>query len=221
MESRKYSRTYHFPFSEGATNDDKIQMDWKGILSNEIVVTEKLDGENTCLKDIGVFARSHAAPTINPWAKNMQEIWGRLKNDLGDLEIFGENLYGVHSIEYDRLEDYFFVFGIRQGDYWLSWNDVEEYCTIFDLKTAPVVKIDFFEEKQILPFIQHEIKKGSAFGGECEGFVFKTKKQFHVDDFSKNVLKYVRKNHVQTDEHWTRNWKRAKLFFEKNEKLDY
>ena len=28
---------------------------------------------------------------------------------------------------------------------------------------------------------------------------------------SKVVGKYVRKGHVQTDEHWTKNWKQAKL----------
>lgn len=216
MDSRKYSRTYHFPFSEGATNDDKIQFDWKSILTKEIVVTEKLDGENTCVKDLGVFARSHAAPTINPWAKNMLPIWERLKDVIDDLEIFGENLYGVHSIEYENLPDYFFVFAIRQGDKWLSWNEIIDYCALFDLKTVPVLTIQHFKEKEILPYIQQEIQKGSAFGGECEGYVFRNKDDFHVNDFSTNVLKYVRKNHVQTDEHWTRNWRRAKLYFEKS-----
>ena len=213
MESRKYSRTYHFPFSEGATNDDRIQDDWQKILQHEIVVTEKLDGENTCVKDIGVFARSHAAPTQSAWSKNMQPIWERLKNEMGDLEIFGENLYGIHSIEYEKLSDYFFVFAIREGEKWLSWAEIEDYCALFDLKTVPVVKIGTFEEKSVLPFIKNEIKSGSAFGGECEGFVFRNKNAFHVNDFATNVLKYVRKNHVQTDEHWTKNWKRAKLFY--------
>jgi len=220
MDSRKYSRTYHFPFSQGATNDDRIQANWKQLLGQELVMTEKLDGENTCVKDLGVFARSHAAPTINPWAKNMLPIWERLKNDLSDLEIFGENLYGIHSIEYKRLTDYFFVFAIRQGEEWLSWSEIEEYCFFFDLKAVPVIKIGLLNESEVLPLIESEIAKGSTFGGECEGFVFRNKNRFHVNDFSTNVLKYVRKNHVQTDEHWSRNWKRAKLWFENNEKLD-
>ena len=216
MDSRKYSRTYHFPFSEGATNDDRIQFEWKGFLSDEVVVTEKLDGENTCVKDLGVFARSHAAPTVNPWAKNMQPIWERLKNEIGDLEIFGENLYGIHSIEYENLPDYFFVFAIRQGDNWLSWQEIEDYCVLFDLKTVPVLKIGHFEEKDVFPFIKNKIELGSAFGGECEGFVFRNKNAFHINDFATNVLKYVRKNHVQTNEHWSKNWKRAKLYYEKS-----
>lgn len=31
--------------------------------------------------------------------------------------------------------------------------------------------------------------------------------------FARNVFKYVRKGHVKTDEHWTRNWKRARLIW--------
>ena len=28
MQSRKYNRTYHFPFSKGTTSDDRIAEDW-------------------------------------------------------------------------------------------------------------------------------------------------------------------------------------------------
>lgn len=61
MTAEKYPRTFHFPFSEGTTDDDRIQSQWQGILQHELVITEKLDGENTCLKANGVYARSHGA----------------------------------------------------------------------------------------------------------------------------------------------------------------
>jgi RNA ligase len=213
MDGRKYGRTYHFPFSEGATNDDRIQFDWLGLFEGDVVMSEKLDGENTCIKSDGVYARSHAAPTVNPWAKNMLPIWERLKYDLDDLEIFGENLYGIHSIEYEHLPDYFFVFAIRQGDFWLSWEEVCSYCFLLDLKVVPVILIGTIINpiKAVPNIIAEQLALGSAFGGVCEGYVFRNKTSFHIDDFSKNVLKYVRKNHVQTDTHWTKNWKQAKL----------
>jgi hypothetical protein len=68
--SHKYNRTYHFPFSPGTTSDDRINHDyWSDIQKiNKLIITEKLDGENTCLNQFGVFARSHAAPTLHPWA---------------------------------------------------------------------------------------------------------------------------------------------------------
>lgn len=37
---------------------------------------------------------------------------------------------------------------------------------------------------------------------KCEGFVVRKIEQFHYQDFSQNVAKWVRSNHVQTDEHW-------------------
>jgi hypothetical protein len=53
----------------------------------------------------------------------------------------------------------------------------------------------------------------SALGGIREGFVVRTEASFMEDDFGQNVLKYVRANHVQTDEHWTRNWRKAQLVY--------
>ena len=47
-----------------------------------------------------------------------------------------------------------------------------------------------------------------------EGIVSRNAGCFAVDDFDRNVFKYVRKGHVKTDEHWTRNWRRARLCWE-------
>lgn len=214
MPSRKYGRTYHFPFSPGTTSDDKIQQDWQQILQHELVITEKLDGENTCLKTDGVYARSHVEPTRNPWAVNMHTIWAQVRQDLGNLEVFGENLYGLHSIEYQRLSHYFYVFAIRDEDTWLSWEEVNFYAALLDLPVVPVYAQGFFTENSLKESILTGINSGSAFGETCEGFVCRNVKAFDNLHFSQNILKYVRKNHVQTDEHWTRNWKRAKLSFE-------
>lgn len=214
MDARKYGRTYHFPFSPGATSDDRILADWQGLADHQLVMTEKLDGENTCLKTSGVYARSHAAVNQNPWARNMWPIWERTKNDLGTLEVFGENLYGIHSIEYERLPYHFFVFAIRDGEQWLSWEEVLFYAEALELPTVPVFEQGTFDAPAIEPLIQTRIQEGSAFGGDCEGFVFRTYEGFAAEDFKHHVLKYVRENHVKTDEHWTRNWKRAKLWYE-------
>ncbi|MCP4439621.1 MAG: RNA ligase family protein [Aureispira sp.] len=216
MQTQKYGRTYHFPFSEGATSDDKILQDWENILTEELVMTEKLDGENTCLKASGVYARSHGSPTRNPWAGNMWPIWERVSNDLGDLEVFGENLYGVHSIEYEQLPYFFFVFAIRDGERWLSWEEVLFYAELLELPTIPVLEIGRFEAAQIKQLIADRMEQGSVFGGDCEGFVFRNADSFHVDDFKNNVLKYVRRNHVKTNQHWTRNWQKAKLWYQRS-----
>lgn len=105
------------PFSPGTTSDDRINTDyWQDLQAiTQLVHTEKLDGENNCLNRYGVFARSHATPTQSAWTYKIRQRWQLLKNDLGDLELFGENLYAVHSIEYRALEQDFYLFAVRCG----------------------------------------------------------------------------------------------------------
>ncbi|MBU6342755.1 MAG: 2'-5' RNA ligase [Bacteroidetes bacterium] len=214
MNAEKYPRTYHFPYSPGATQDDKICWEWEELSGQPLILTEKLDGENTCLKSNGVFARSHAAVTRNPWAQNMWPVWERVKSDLEGIEVFGENLFGVHSIEYPQLTAYFFVFGIRENGFWWPWTEVEQWCFLMDLPLVPVYAKGTFSPITLQKTIIEGIKVESAFGGPREGFVVRPLEGFHQAAFSKNVLKYVRAGHVQTDEHWTRNWRKAALFFE-------
>jgi hypothetical protein len=225
--SKKYGRTYHYPFSPGTTNDDRINFDWWVHASaiDTVIHTEKLDGENTCINRYGVFARSHAAPTVHPWANYLKERWAWMRHDLGDLEIFGENLYAIHSIAYTDLDEHFFVFGVRYKDVWLSWEEVEFYAAYFGLPTVPVIMEDTpDDEAAFQATVLDIVKERSLFdsvevltGEECsmEGIVTKNKAEFHVEDFQENVFKYVRANHVKTDEHWIRNWKRARLSWER------
>ena len=234
MQSEKYGRTYHYPFSPGTTSDDRINFDyWSDLQQIKTVVhTEKLDGENNCLSKWGVFARSHAAPTTSPWTATLREFWQQVKNDLGDLEIFLENLYAVHSIRYQQLEHHFYVFGVREQGRWLSWEEVKFYAAMLDLPTVPQIEIEptptdqkLFEQK-----IMNMVGAAGAFepvdtatGKPCtlEGIVSRNAAAFHRDEFAHNVFKWVRKGHVKTNEHWTRNWKRAGLKYEGGHYVDF
>lgn len=141
MLTAKYGRTYHYPFSPGTSSDDRIQYEyWQDVQAMPAILhTEKLDGENNCLNRYGVFARSHAAPATSPWTAALRQRWESLKHDLGDLELFGENLYAIHSIEYRSLAQHYFVFAVRCLDMWLSWEEVEFYAAIFDFPTVPLL----------------------------------------------------------------------------------
>ncbi len=63
IEKYKYHRTPHLPFSEGATSDDKIlKTDDHFYRMEDVVVTIKMDGENTTVYPDGTFhARSIAS----------------------------------------------------------------------------------------------------------------------------------------------------------------
>ena len=247
--SDKYGRTYHYPFSPGVKNDDRINESWwEGSKGKIRVDTEKLDGENTCLSEYGLFARSHSAPTTSPWSRHLVPLWERLKPQLGELEIFGENMYAIHSIEYKKLDHHFYVFAVRdRGKVWLSWEEVVFWSGVLDLPVVPVIYtgptadsaeqhkkdvialasgrgvFDPYEAEQVMA--SKARKQGISLAqymesndnGKCtmEGIVSRPVGEFSVEDFPIVVSKFVRKDHVGTDEHWTRNWKRAPLLSEK------
>ncbi len=210
----KYNRTYHLPWSPGATNDDRISNSVDSLLGKEIVITEKLDGENCGMTDKGVYARSHATFTTSPWSREVRNLHKlAVEDELGDgVYLFGENMEGIHSIEYTKLTSYFYIFGIRDNNIWVPWDKVEEYSYLLDIPTVPVLFRGVVNtEKELKELTEKLASQPSELGGLREGIVVRSADMFHDDDFSKNVMKWVRKGHVQTDEHWTRNWKKAKV----------
>jgi hypothetical protein len=68
------------------------------------------------------------------------------------------------------------------------------------------VVISYEELKQL---VESLVSQPSDLGGEREGVVVRLSTSFNNEDFSNCVMKWVRKNHVKTDEHWTRNWIKA------------
>lgn len=210
----KYNRTYHFPFSPGTTSDDRIAKSMSRLVGAEIVITEKLDGENCGMCNDGVYARSHAAFTSSPWSREVRQIHAaKVKGMLGEDEmLFGENMEGIHSIEYSDLASYFYIFGLRNGTKWASWKEVEETAYLLDLPTVPVLfRGTISSEAELKEIVEGLVSGESVLGGKIEGIVARTAESFQDEEFSECVLKWVRKGHVQTGEHWTRNWKKASL----------
>lgn len=211
----KYARTYHLPWSKGTTSDDRISKNVDSLIDIDIVITEKLDGSNTGITKDGVYGRSHVEFTRNPWDVKSWEIWNRINRNIDeDVYIFGEGMYGIHSIEYSNLKSYFYIFGVRDNNIWISWDQVEEYSYLLDIPTVPVIfKGVVNSEKELKDLTEGLSNEPSSLGGIREGIVVRNAGMFHNDDFSDNVMKWVRKGHVQTDSHWTRNWKKAKINF--------
>lgn len=209
----KYPRTFHTKFSPGATSDDKIAPDVEPLLNIDIVITEKLDGSNSSLTKGGVYGRSHAEYSQNPWDKELWNLWRRIGKHIDEgVFLFGEGMEGIHSIEYSNLKSYFYLFGVRDGNIWIPWTSVEEYAYLLDIPTVPVLfRGQVTSEKQLQDLTESLCKKPSELGGPREGVVIRNAGMFHSDHFSENVLKWVRKGHVTTDQHWTKNWVKSKL----------
>lgn len=194
----KYPKTYHLPFSLGITNEDKVLKVTSHFNDKIIVATVKYDGECTTLYSDYVHARSvdfsyHPSRT---WVKSLQ---GKIGYKIPEgFRISGENLYAQHSIHYKHLRSYFYVFSVwNNKNECLSWDDTTSFCKELDLPTVPILYEGIWNEKLI-----RGLYTPKYMGDDCEGFVVRTAESFHYNDFINNVSKFVRPNHVQTDEHW-------------------
>lgn len=195
---RKYPRTPHLPWSPGATSDDVYLNDTSNFEGREIVVTEKLDGENTTIHPGGTHARSLDS-AAHPSRTHMRALAGQIAHELpGDFRIVGENVYATHSIHYTALPAYFLVFGVQSGNVSLAWDDVAGYASMLGLPTVPVLYRGPWNEDAVCACYTGV----SLCGGEQEGYVVRLAEAFDLDDFGTSVAKFVRKGHVTTDEHW-------------------
>lgn len=207
-DSPKYNRTYHFTWSEGAINDDKIGNDVSALIDTPIVITEKMDGGNCSLELEGIFARTHANAPTHPSFDVIKALYGAVKWKISaGIQLFGEAMYAKHSIYYDRLPGYFLLFAARDLSLepwlWCSWDEVKQWADEIGVPTVPVL----FEgkvacEAELKEITDELMSQPSVYGSEREGVVVRVRNGFHEERFSKCVMKRVRKGHVQTDEHW-------------------
>lgn len=189
----KYPRTPHVPWSPGMTKDDLVQTP---LFAGEIVQTAKLDGENTTLYRDFIHARS-LNPNPHPsrhWVKNLHS---RIAFDIPEgWRICGENMYAAHSIQYENLDSYFFVFSIwTDRNECLSWDDTVEWAELLGLSVVPVL----FRGDASLAL--RDAPK-TLNGNECEGYVMRPAQAFAFKDFRAVVRKWVRSGHVTTHAHW-------------------
>lgn len=211
----KYNRTFHTLWSKGIGSDDKYATDLSIIEDEEVYISEKMDGECTTMYPYygkyGIHARSIDSKKYwyHEWCRALQIS---LVEKIHGYRLCGENLNAIHSIEYKNLVSYFYLFSI--------WNQETNICLSLD------EMLEFNKDLGLaMPKILYRGKWDAALFEKMfnemdtetmEGYVIRVTRSFHYDDFSKCVVKAVRENHVQTDEHWRKNAKEAKLSDPKN-----
>jgi len=222
----KYPSTPHLPFSPSVNPDDIVanSSQCAGILAEEIVITEKLDGGNCCIMDGQVYARTHSEPTSHGWFSPIKEMVSYLQYMIPEgLALFGEVMVAIHSIEYDQLEHYFYLFGVfdRTTQCWHSWDDVVALAADLNLPTVPerfrgtVSELRAGQsEGNLQKYLEAQANTPSVLASEQtpEGFVVRVAAQFPMAAFERSVCKYVRAGHVQTAADFRRTWKKHTLF---------
>lgn len=194
----KYPRTPHLPWSEGRADDDLIMSGTGFFYNQDVVVTLKMDGENTNLYRDGIHARSpnssyHPSRT---WVKNLH---GQIKHMIPEGYRFcGENLYAKHSIHYKNLPSYFLLFAVfDHTNNCLSWGETVLWAERLGLKTVPVLYRGKYDSQKIQALYQEKYD-----GDEMEGYVIRLERDFLYESHRWSVAKYVRTNHVKTPRHW-------------------
>jgi len=204
-ERRKFSRTFHLPWSLGATDDDKtytlkeVEQMFDG---KEVVISEKIDGENSTVYSDGFC---HARSVDSAHHPSRTFLKAKAKQIGCDLpkgwRLVGENVYAKHSIAYTELPDYFILFGVvDEKNIARPWDEVEEWAALLDIPHVPVIWRGIWDTKKIMGLYPFKSKVG---GEVAEGYVVRMANSFPMDQYVQNTAKFVRKNHVQTDRHWS------------------
>ncbi|MEU8503600.1 RNA ligase family protein [Streptomyces brevispora] len=192
-----YPRTPHLPWSPGATSDDVRLAGLTDLTGTEVVVTEKLDGENTTLYADGLHARSlHSAH--HPSRGRVKALQGRIGPRIpAGRRICGENMFARHSIPYEDLASHFYGFSVWDGDHCLGWDRTVAFLRDLGIPTPPVLWRGVFDARA-----ERTLRALRLDTGRQEGYVVRPAEGFPAAAFGRRVAKWVRPRHVRTDTHW-------------------
>lgn len=198
MDRYKYPKIWHCPNSPGISERDKVHPNMDHFEDMYVVVTEKMDGENTSMYPDFIHARSAenlANHESRDWIKGFH---GRIKHLIPTgWRICGENMYGKHSIFYENLESYFYGFTVwDEHNVCLDWQD-----TLDAFKELGIVPVKVLYEGKYDPTELYRIQETLDLETQ-EGYVVRNVEDFFWSHYHKNAAKWVRKGHVQTGTHW-------------------
>lgn len=196
----KYPRTPHVPWSPGISSDDirANQSSLSELLSRgSVVITEKMDGESTTMYRDHIHARSIDSAHHQSRSR-VKQIHSEICHLIPEgWRVCGENMQAEHSIHYEQLLDWFLVFSIWTAEnHCLDWGNTLDWIELLGLRPVPIL----FQGDIDLNYLQE--MHGSLDLSKQEGFVIRSYQSFDFAAFSKNVFKWVRRDHVETDQHW-------------------
>jgi hypothetical protein len=193
----KYPRTYHLPWSQNMSDDDRMLDSLAAFRGKRVIVTVKMDGENTTMYSDYYHARSvdgRHHPSRS-WAKG---FWSTISMDIPpEWRLCCENLYAQHSIRYTDLPSYLMGFSMwNERNVCLDWNTTLEWFELLGVTPVEVLYDGIFDEDAIR-------KLWSAKDwDQCEGYVMRLAEEIPYAEFRQKVGKFVRADHVRTEKHW-------------------
>jgi hypothetical protein len=205
IDKVKYPRTYHFPWSKGINKDDRILKSISQFENELVVMTEKMDGENSTLGKTYYHARSldSSSHPSRSWIKN---LWAQKGYEIPEgWRVCGENMFQKHAIHYtneknNALKTYFYAYNIwNEKNMCLSWDETKEWAYLLDFELVPILYEGIWDIN-IINKITQDVENRKDI---IEGYTVRLQRAFHYSEFNKVYGKYVRANHVQNNHgHW-------------------
>lgn len=195
----KYPRTFHCPWSPGIHDDDRVIPSMKAFEGRRVIVTEKMDGENTSVYFDGTYHARSVECESHP-----SQSWARARSAEFAYElpyrwrVNLENVFAKHSIGYHYLPDYLLGFALwNEKNRCLSWDETVEWFELLGITPVRVLYDGIYDEAAIRAL--YDEKRDWE---RCEGYVIRVADEFDFAQFHSHVAKFVRTGHVQTNKHW-------------------
>lgn len=219
----RYPRTPHLAWlGEGQPRDDKVlsRADAEMLLSEAVVVEEKLDGANLGLSLSpagGLRAQNRSHFLAEPYTGQFSRLasWLTLHTHAlcaaltPDLILFGEWCAARHSLSYDRLPDWFLLFDVLDRRAQKFWSSARRNALAQDVGLSCVAQIA--HGRVSLPQLENmlAIEPSRYRQGPLEGLVVRSEAQ----DWCRSRAKLVRADFAQgIDTHWRKraiDWNRV------------
>lgn len=152
----KYPRTSHIEGSRIQKNDKKITIPLAFLHDKHIVIEEKVDGANSGIsfEDYKMHLQSRGHYLTGGYrekhfdlfkafaAEHISALWELLKEK---YIMYGEWMYGLHSVYYNDLPSYFLEFDIydKEFKYFLSTKERQRKLKDFPfIKSVPIIRDD-------------------------------------------------------------------------------
>ena len=209
MTKLKAPRIFHLPWSEVLSKDDKFIRSTNIFKDKEVIVTLKLDGENTSLYNNGTFHAKSLDSKAHE-SRDWLHAWWRERlytdnyllayNMYKDLRLVGENMKGLHTIEYNNLESLFLLHSAWNGTTCLSWEDTINIALLLNIRLVPVLYKGVYDELAI-----RKLDKLETYDNDLvEGYVIRSVGEFDYTDSINNVAKFVSNRFQIKSDHWSK-----------------
>jgi len=162
-------------------NDDRVLASLDGFVNKEVVVTIKMDGENTTMYKDYIHARSleYSSREDRNW---MRSLHASVAHDIPEgWRICGEQLYAEHSIHYYDLPSYFLIYSIwNDKNVCLSWDETKEWAELLGLEMVKEIYRGSWNELFIRTLYNEKVDRDLI-----EGHVVRITGAFPYKDYKK------------------------------------